>query len=78
MPIKYNYQMDGEAAAGQSWITNGIIELPTPGEFVRLSELALRDSFQKLTNNKAVYGKPGLGCVGPYKIRKLVLELVDG
>jgi hypothetical protein len=70
--------MDGEAAAGQSWITNGTIELPNPGEFVRLSELALRDSFQKLTNGKAVYGKPGLGCTGPYKIRKLVLELVGG
>jgi hypothetical protein len=47
-----------------------------PGDFPFLSDEALHASFEALTHGKAEYGNPGKGCVGPYKITKLLIEFV--
>jgi len=69
----YSYQMTGTAAAGQTWRTAGTIELSN-AEFSNASAVALLDSFQQLTKGKAVYGKPGVGCEGPYSVTRLLIE----
>jgi hypothetical protein len=32
-------------------------------------------SFWKLLHGEAVYGKPGVGCDGPYEVRRLLIEV---
>ena len=70
--ISYNYKMSGTAADHQTWSTEGTVEVE-PGDFPDTSMLALRDTFAKLTSGKAVFGHPGVGCRGPYKIEKFSL-----
>jgi len=31
-----------------------------------------------LTSGKAVFGSPGIGCQGPYKMRSLLIETTHG
>lgn len=73
MTVRYAYTLSGTAAEEQTWKTEGVVEL----ESAPLSEavtIATRETFQKLTQGKAVFGKPGIGCSGPYTIRKLLVE----
>jgi hypothetical protein len=37
---------------------------------------AMEETFRQLTNGRAVYGEPGVGCRGPYGIRSLLIEEV--
>lgn len=73
MPL-FKYEMQGTAAGGQTWQTFGTVEaaalMAAPNE-------ALRESFNRLTAGRAVYGQPGAGCRGPYNITKLVIEACD-
>lgn len=75
--ITYRFTMDGTAADGQTWRTNGEVSAEQAGDFPLLLEQAQRDSFMQLTRGKAVFGKPGVGCRGPYSIKKFLFELVD-
>jgi hypothetical protein len=72
--IKYHYQMSGTAAAGQTWETRGTVTTSEPGQFLNTATLALRDTFDQLTQGRAVFGKPGLACDGPYRCTRLVIE----
>lgn len=74
--MRYRYKMTGTAADDQSWETSGAIDI-APGDFPSLSEIALRESFMALTKGRAVFGKPGVGCRGPYRIKNLTLDLED-
>lgn len=76
--IKYTYTVEGKAADGQTWAVTGVVGVETRGEFHRVPEAALRDGFMKLTQGKAQYGSPGVGCKGPYSINKLVVEEAVG
>lgn len=76
--IVYKYTMKGTAADGQSWSTNGEVSVDKPGEFANALAQAQMDSFMQLTNGKAVFGKPGLGCRGPYNIDRFTLEKKGG
>jgi hypothetical protein len=69
----YSYRLCGTASDGQTWRVLGTIEL-TPGDFASAFAKAMRDGFAQLTLGKAVYGKPGVGCRGPYKITHLSLD----
>jgi len=73
---KFKYEVAGTAAANsQTWSTSGtmVAEL---GDFARLPERCMRESFMQLTQGKATYGNPGIGCKGPYSITKLLIEEV--
>lgn len=73
--MKYTYEVSGTAAGGQSWKTTGEIETE-PGDFVLALTQVMKLSFQQLTQGKAVFGNPGVGCRGPYSIKRYVLEAV--
>ena len=67
-----HYIAEGIAASGQSWKTTGTVEV----EWIDAFDAAMRDSFRQLTGGKAVFGKPGVGCRGPYEIRRFELTAV--
>lgn len=72
---KYRYQVSGTNAQGGGWSVAGEhVSKHSPGPFV-LDEI-MGMVFLDLTNGKAVYGKPGEGCIGPYKIVKVELEVL--
>ena len=66
----YRFEIEGLAAGDKTWKTTGRIEC----EFADAFHAAMKSTFQQLTNGKAVYGKPGLGCSGPYDILSVVIE----
>lgn len=76
MPVKnYSFSIEGSAARGQTWTAAGtVIGLSPQDAFAN----AMLESFQQLTNGKAVFGQPGLGCNGPYQIDKVVIALTKG
>jgi len=69
----YAYTVSGTAAGGQTWTVKGTAN-GVQGDFPHIVSGVLRELFGKLTSGKAVYGKPGVGCNGPYQITKLVIE----
>ena len=71
--MKYKYKVEGTATNEQTWWIAGEKEC-MPGDFAKLPEIILRETFRVLTSGKAVYGKPGVGCSGPYSIKKFLIE----
>lgn len=70
----FKYQVEGTAADDQTWTVVGKINNFREGQFFDAVHAAGAESLRQLTNGKAVYGQPGVGCNGPYKINKLVIE----
>ena len=73
---KYRYEMHGAAADQQTWAVSGLIEKRNDGEFLDVPLQAAKDAFNQLTSGKAIFGLPGVGCRGPYRITKLTVEEV--
>jgi len=65
----WHYLFTGTAGNGQTWQTEGNVIC----DFIDVLTAAAADSFSKLTHGNAVYGFPGLCCVGPYKVDKVIL-----
>jgi hypothetical protein len=76
MTTKYAYTLEGTAADGQTWCSSGEVYTENEGDFPLALQDAQRRAFQQLTQGKAVYGIPGIGCRGPYKITKLIVERI--
>jgi hypothetical protein len=74
---KYSYTVAGTAVENQTWTVTGEIVTRPLTSFQRAPEKALRDALWKLTRGNAVFGLPGVACKGPYRITKLVIEVVD-
>jgi hypothetical protein len=79
---KYRYEMQGTGIGGnghgtQQWQTEGVIQLERQGDFPRMLDQAQLSSFKKLTNGEAVYGQPGVGCQGPYQIKRMLVEEIE-
>lgn len=70
----YRYTVEGLAADEQTWSVSAPIATKTAGDFALLPAVVMRASFQALTEGKAIFGKPGLGCHGPYTITKFLIE----
>lgn len=69
----WSFHVKGTAAGGHPWECRGEIEAdPTD-----LMHRILSHSFHALTNGKAIYGHPGVGCKGPYEIVTLHVERID-
>lgn len=73
---EYRYQVQGRAADNESWFTTGKVTANGGGAFMPAVQEAMRKSFVDLTNGQAVYGSPGKGCSGPYRITSLALSEV--
>lgn len=74
----YRCTVEGSAADGQTWRTESTVSIGSPGQFMELFTYCMRASFEQLTSGKAQFGRPGVGCRGPYRIRKFVLEELPG
>ena len=73
MTRRYKYELSGTASRGQTWSCRGFVECEL-GEVLHLS---MRETFISLTEGKRVeFGKPELGCGGPYAIDRVVIELM--
>jgi hypothetical protein len=72
----YRYEVLGSATQDQTWVVTGFSKTENQGDFALVPDMALRDAFFQLTQGKAVYGKPGIGCSGPYRIHRLIIEEV--
>jgi hypothetical protein len=72
---KYNYILNGTGAGGHTWKAEGTV-MAAPGDFLKVPLAATRDAFVQLTQGKAIYGKPGVACLGPYQVKKMVIEEV--
>jgi hypothetical protein len=71
MAIKtYHFTFEGTGGNGQTWTTTGYIQC----EFVEVFLHAQMETFQQLTKGEAIYGKPGLGCNGPYDVTRAVIR----
>jgi hypothetical protein len=72
--MRYSWQVCGTASQGQTWEATGTAETEKLGDFMMVPDRAMRDAFTQLTQGKAVYGKPGVGCSGPYRVTRLLIE----
>lgn len=71
----YHYRVHGIGGQGQTWAVTGIVEIDCEKRsFAVVPQFVIENAFEKLTHGKAVYGSPGLGCVGPYRITRLLVE----
>jgi len=78
----YSYTVEGEAADGQTWKVTGIARA-AQGDFLSLPDKAAKETFERLTKGRAEYGKPGVGCKGPYRftmllIKDMTLNVIEG
>ena len=71
--VTYAYAIDGTARDGQTWKTRGEVRVIGAGQFMEAVQKAMGNSFLQLTDGKATYGKPGVGCVGPYRVTNLTI-----
>ena len=71
----YTYEVSGTARDGQTWKTNGTMD-EMPGSFLLLPNRIAQEVFNRLTQGKAVFGKPGVGCKGPYSFTALIIKEV--
>jgi hypothetical protein len=74
--MKYKYEVYGNGSVG-TWATSGTAEAATAGQFAFVPNAVLKESFEQLTQGKAVFGEPGVGCKGPYTITKMLIELEE-
>jgi hypothetical protein len=70
----YKYEIQGTAANDQTWQTSGIV-VDDHNDLNSVFDAVMRGSFASLTGGRAEYGKPGVGCAGPYGIGRIVIEL---
>lgn len=70
MRKSYRFTIDGHGVEGATFQTNGT----TLCEFHDTFDVAMEETFHQLTHGKAVYGSPGVGCRGPYTIKRVVIE----
>lgn len=75
--MKFRYEISGTAADEQTWTAVGEVHIEKAGDFPKVFEQAMWDAFNQLTQGKAVFGKPGVGCNGPYKIMFMQLQHED-
>jgi hypothetical protein len=71
--MKARFTVDGTAADGQTWFAEGSVT----GEIPEIFTAAMRDAFGQLTQGRAKFGQPGVGCRGPYKLRKFELLVIE-
>lgn len=66
--MMYSYEVKGTDSRDQTWTVSGNVLAPENADALTVCDMVGREGFAKLTQGKAVYGDPGRGCRGPYKI----------
>jgi hypothetical protein len=77
--MRYIFTVEGTAASGaQTFTCTGELE-DLPGNFSKILDKAMNATFMQLTDGKAVFGTPGVGCHGPYGITRFQVAIApDG
>lgn len=70
----YHYEITQFAVTGQKLVTEGYVNGDVADGSVYVA--AMRQSFQQVTQGKAVFGDPST-CHGPYRITRIVIEEID-
>ena len=70
MRQNYRFTINGHGIEGVTFEAKGNLYC----EFAETFKCAMHDALLQLTHGRAVYGSPGVGCHGPYYIRRLVIE----
>jgi hypothetical protein len=70
---KFKFVVKGTGARGQTWEARGEIESPIH-DVSHTFNIAMADAFRQLTQGKAVYGNPGVGCAGPYEVTSFHMD----
>jgi hypothetical protein len=70
---KFSYKVRGTAADDQTWEAKGEVTVNEVDIFIPFN-MVMRDTFAQLTGGRAVYGKPGVGCAGPYEVTSFSME----
>lgn len=74
--VTYAYTIEGTGAEAHTWKVQGTVPNVSPGGFMDCFQKAMLSAFSQLTAGKAIYGSPGVGCQAPYKVTRLVLEVM--
>lgn len=74
LSISYVAKVSGTDANGEAWSVESRLDVIEPIDWARLYAAAIDGAFKTLTNGRAVYGKPGVSCRGPYRIAALHIE----
>jgi hypothetical protein len=72
MKKDYKFEADVRDVLGRKAICDGKV-VADLGDLT-VFHAVMSEIFQQLTEGKAVYGQPGVGCKGPYTIKKIVIE----
>lgn len=72
--IAWSYDVRGIDGNGNAWSVLGSTEVAEDQGWMTVIENAIQDAFQQVTGGTAMYGCPGVGCRGPYKITHLSIE----
>jgi hypothetical protein len=67
----YRIKVGGEDAKGQTWEIEDVVHC----EFQELWHMTASRVFNRLTEGKAEFGRPGTGCKGPYRITDIEMHL---
>ena len=70
----WKWTVEGAAADDQAFICSGDLTADIAVDGAKFIESALRGTFAQLTHSKAVFGRPGVGCRGPYTTTRVVFE----
>lgn len=70
--MRHNYTVEGTAADGQTYTCAGEVQ----GDYPNCLHEAMVAAFRQLTGGKAVFGKPGVSCRGPYTIARFELKTI--
>ena len=70
----YKFEVSGTCSGGETYLCQGELECPIGGVFQDMLLKCMAESFKQLTGGKAVFGKPGVGCRGPYNITRVLVE----
>jgi len=68
----FKFHVEGCGAEGATFETSGSFVC----EFQECWDAVMIETFNQLTHGRAVFGSPGVGCRGPYDIRRVVIEQV--
>jgi len=64
----YRWNISGVDANLNAYHTSGVANHDTDRHLLEVMAQALQESFEQLTEGRAQFGKPGVGCKGPYTI----------
>lgn len=70
----WRFSVSGQGSEGNVFDATGVTP---PCELHEAFDVIMKDAFHQLTQGKAVFGHPGVGCKGPYRIRRFYFEEVD-